>query len=405
MTKKPIVTGSEIVELQSVKQHPENARLSDTLTLMNSLDTHGQYRPIVVQKSTNFILAGNHTWDAARRLGWKKIAVTYIDVDDETARRIMLVDNRTSDLAAYDDHQLVKLLHMVTDLEGTGFDGYDLETLDALMAEDSVLDVNVGGETADSGAKKPKPAVQIGPFVLEMDEDLFKPWEDSFGEGNKYTVAMRDAQDVLLMTGLVSVVKPVSGDKHKAESELVDLDTLSPLIGNARQGDVGAISESLAEFGQFRPIVVNKRDRTILVGNHTWTAAKALGWKQIGVSWVDVDEQQALKIALVDNRSADLSSYDDQQLAALLTQVDTEATGFGAADVDDLLKDLASGRSHRRPAKNSKIRCRVGKWSWSLNKNNWLEWLGRVEPLWKEQDPHEWIAERLGLPDGWKGEE
>ena len=269
MTKKPIVTGSEVVALDSVKQHPDNARLSDTLTLMNSLDTHGQYRPIVVQRSTGLILAGNHTWDAARRLGWKKIAVTYVDVDDETAKRIMLVDNRTSDLAAYDDNQLVKLLHMVSDLDGTGFDGYDVETLDALLAEESALDANVGGESADPSPKKPKLAVQIGPFGIDLEESLFKPWEDSFAEGKKYTVAMREVQDALMMTGLVGSTKPVSADKHEFESELVDLDSLSPLLGNARQGDVGAISESLAEFGQFRPIVVNKRDRTILVGNHT----------------------------------------------------------------------------------------------------------------------------------------
>jgi ParB-like chromosome segregation protein Spo0J len=404
-TSKPIVAGSQLVALDSVKPHPNNARLSDTLTLMESLDKHGQYRPIVVQKSTKYILAGNHTWDAARRLNWQEVAVTFVDVDDETAKRIMLVDNRTSDLATYDDHQLLALLHEVSDLTATGFDGFDLEVLDAQMAEDSTLDDNVGGESADSQPKKPKMAVQIGPFAIDIDEEVFKPWEENFADSRKYTVAMRDLQDRLLMQGLVNVTKPVSTDKHSSETELVDVDELSPLTGNARQGDVGAISESLAEFGQFRPIVVNRQDKSILVGNHTWAAAKALGWKQIGVTWVDVSREQALQIALVDNRSADLSSYDDQMLAALLVEVDTQGTGFGPADVDDLLHDIASGRSHRRPAKNSKVRCRVGKWSWTLNKNNWVDWLARVEPLWIELSPLEWIAERLELPEQWRGEE
>ena len=402
---KPIVAGSQIVELQSVKQHPRNARLSDTLTLMESLDKHGQYRPIVVQKSSGYILAGNHTWDAARRLGWSEIAVTFVDVDDEMAARIMLADNRTSDLAAYDDHQLLKLLHEVGDLTATGFDGYDLDVLDAQMAEDSTLDNNVGGESADPQPKKVKPAVQIGPFIIEVDEEEMKDWEVLVSEGQKYTVTMRELQDRLMMTGLVSTLKPVSTDKHSSDTELVDIDSLVPLTGNARQGDIGAISESLAEFGQFRPIVANRKDNAILVGNHTWAAAKSLGWKEIGVSWVDVDNQQALQIALIDNRSADLSSYDDQILAALLTEVDIEGTGFGMADVDDLLKDIVSGKSHRRPAKNSKVRCRVGKWSWSLNKNNWLEWLQRVEPIWGETSPLEWIAEKLELPQNWRGEQ
>ena len=402
---KPIVVGSQVVELQSVKQHPRNARLSDTLTLMESLDKHGQYRPIVVQKSSGHILAGNHTWDAARRLGWSEIAVSFVDVDDEMAARIMLADNRTSDLAAYDDHQLLKLLHEVGDLTATGFDGYDLDVLDAQMAEDSTLDNNVGGESADPQPKKVKPAAQIGPFIIEVDEEEMKDWEVLVSEGQKYTVTMRELQDRLMMTGLVSTLKPVSTDKHSSDTELVDIDSLVPLTGNARQGDIGAISESLAEFGQFRPIVANRKDNAILVGNHTWAAAKSLGWKEIGVSWVDVDNQQALQIALIDNRSADLSSYDDQILAALLTEVDIEGTGFGMADVDDLLKDIVSGKSHRRPAKNSKVRCRVAKWSWSLNKNNWLEWLQRVEPIWGESSPIEWIAEKLELPQNWRGEQ
>jgi len=95
----------------------------------------------------------------------------------------------------------------------------------------------------------------------------------------------------------------------------------------------------------------------------------------------------------------------NNMLAALLVEVDTQGTGFGPADVDDLLHDIASGRSHRRPAKNSKVRCRIGKWSWTLNKNNWVDWLARVEPLWIELSPLEWIAERLELPEQWRGEE
>lgn len=402
---KPIVVGSQVVALDDLKKHPQNARLSDTLTLMESLNKHGQYRPIVAQKSTGFILAGNHTWDAARRLNWTEIAVCYVDVNDETAKRIMLADNRTSDLASYDDNQLLALLHEVGDLTATGFDGYDLEVLDAQLAEDSKSDNNVGGESADSQPKKPKMAVQIGPFGISLSDELFTPWEEKFGDGKKYTIAMRDVQDKLLMQGLVSVTKPISADKHSSNTELIDIDQLLPLIGNAREGDIGAISESLAEFGQFRPIVVNKQDNTILVGNHTWAAAKALGWQQIGVTWIDVNREQALQIALVDNRSADLSSYDDQLLIALLVEVDANATGFGTADIDDLIKDVANGRSHRRPAKNTKVKCRVGKWAWSLNKNNWLEWLSRVEPQWEEISPIEWIAQKLELPANWRGEE
>jgi ParB-like chromosome segregation protein Spo0J len=77
--------------------------------LQNRLEINKQYRPIVVQKSTNKILAGNHTWLAAQSLGWEEIAVVYVDVDDVAAKRIVLADNRTNDLADYDGQILAEL--------------------------------------------------------------------------------------------------------------------------------------------------------------------------------------------------------------------------------------------------------------------------------------------------------
>ena len=121
------------VAIDEVIPHPQNVRQGDVGAIAESLRIHGQYRPIVVQKSSGYILAGNHTWKAAKSLGWPKISVTYIDVDDEQAKRILLVDNRANDLATYDDASLASLLQELASteasLEGTGFDGDDLDDL------------------------------------------------------------------------------------------------------------------------------------------------------------------------------------------------------------------------------------------------------------------------------------
>ncbi len=90
--------------------YEKNARQGDVATLMESLEVNGQYRPIVVRRGTNEILAGNHTWKAAVELGWATVKVAFVDVDDEGARRIVLVDNRSNDLATYDDKALTALL-------------------------------------------------------------------------------------------------------------------------------------------------------------------------------------------------------------------------------------------------------------------------------------------------------
>lgn len=121
------------VDLSDLKPHPENVRQGDVGAITESLKHHGQYRPIVVQKSTGHILAGNHTFKAAKALKWKQIAATFVDCDDEQALRILLMDNRANDLASYDDNALAEMLKalMATDqkLDGTGFDPSDLDEL------------------------------------------------------------------------------------------------------------------------------------------------------------------------------------------------------------------------------------------------------------------------------------
>ena len=124
---------TETVHIDDVRPHPKNVRQGDIGAICESLQAHGQYRAIVVQKSTGLILAGNHTWKAAKQIGWRDIAVHYIDCDDDQAMRILLADNRANDLATYDDAALAVVLQELAatqqGLAGTLFDGDALDDL------------------------------------------------------------------------------------------------------------------------------------------------------------------------------------------------------------------------------------------------------------------------------------
>lgn len=115
---------------------------------------------------------------------------------------------------------------------------------------------------------------------------------------------------------------------------------------NPRRGDIPSIAASLKELGQFRPITVNKGTKTgrpneILAGNHTYLAAQSLGWEKIDAHFIDVDEDFAKKVVAADNRTSDLGTYDDTELAALLASIpDLTGTGYTATDLDDLLVTL-----------------------------------------------------------------
>lgn len=123
-----------IVDIDSLTEHPSNARQGDVGAISESLKAHGQYDPVKFRKETGEIVVGNHRWKAARALGWTKIAAVPLDIDADEALRILLNDNRSSDLASYNEPLLIDTLKALPDLEGTGFDG---DALDELIAQNS----------------------------------------------------------------------------------------------------------------------------------------------------------------------------------------------------------------------------------------------------------------------------
>lgn len=126
------------VKLTRLSAHPDNPRHGDTDAIGESIEANGFYGAVVAQEGTGVILAGKHRWDTAADRGLSAVPVIWIDVDDETARRIVAADNRTSDLGWYDDAALAELLKSIASTEagltGTGFDDTALNMLLASVA-------------------------------------------------------------------------------------------------------------------------------------------------------------------------------------------------------------------------------------------------------------------------------
>lgn len=127
------------VPLSDLRTYGANPRHGNVDAIAESLRVNGQYRPVVVNSRTSEILAGNHTFLAAKQLGWPAIAATFVDADEEQAARIVLVDNRSNDLATYDDAALLELLQSLEGLAGTGFSDADLNALLATVVEPAQL--------------------------------------------------------------------------------------------------------------------------------------------------------------------------------------------------------------------------------------------------------------------------
>jgi Domain of unknown function (DUF4417)/ParB-like nuclease domain len=131
------------VKLSTLKQHPKNPRKGDVKAIAKSLKKNGQFKPLIVQKSTKFLIDGNHTAQAMSLIGWEEADVVFHDVDDAEALRILLVANRTGDLATYDMEALADVLSTLSDPVGTGYTEEDMQLLiSAVKSETDDIDIN-----------------------------------------------------------------------------------------------------------------------------------------------------------------------------------------------------------------------------------------------------------------------
>ena len=178
--KQELSNSVENVDPNTLELHPENPRQGDIAAIVTSIEQNGWYGTLIAQKKSRRVLAGNHRLQAALALDMKEVPVYWVDVDDTEAQRILLADNRVSDLATWDDSILVGLLEGLAndgELLGSGYDGDDL---DALLYDAALNDTDLGNLLDDN----PTPGERedainaagirsiIMPFALEEYNDV-----------------------------------------------------------------------------------------------------------------------------------------------------------------------------------------------------------------------------------------
>lgn len=122
-------------DLSQLRDHPRNPRRGDQSSVAASLDRNGWYGAIIAQEESCLILAGHTRRRALTSAGVASAPVLWVKCDDETATRILLADNRTAELASWDNDALESLLAGLDTLDGTGFQPVDLDELGKTPAE------------------------------------------------------------------------------------------------------------------------------------------------------------------------------------------------------------------------------------------------------------------------------
>jgi hypothetical protein len=129
------------VPIEDLVLDPANARLHDDRNLdaiSNSLRRFGQRLPVVVQREGMIVRAGNGRVVAAKeKLGWSHIAAVIVDESEVEATAFAIADNRSAELASWDDEVLARTLQSLPDdaLPDVGFSSNEIEKILAELGD------------------------------------------------------------------------------------------------------------------------------------------------------------------------------------------------------------------------------------------------------------------------------
>tara|TARA_R100000808_G_C2125361_1_gene135699 strand:- start:127 stop:1323 length:1197 start_codon:yes stop_codon:yes gene_type:complete len=163
---------TESVAIGKLKPDPSNVRKHDGRNIDSikaSLEKFGQQKPIVVD-SKGIVIAGNGTLEAARSLGWSNVQVVRTQLKGVDATAYAIADNRTSELAAWDDDALASTLaslqcDQTIDEAVTGFSQKEIDEMIRSLAGDEVVEDEVPEPPAD-------PTTKPGDLILLGDHRL-----------------------------------------------------------------------------------------------------------------------------------------------------------------------------------------------------------------------------------------
>lgn len=122
--------------------------------------------------------------------------------------------------------------------------------------------------------------------------------------------------------------------------QTVKLSDIFPYYNNPRdnQRAVEPVMESLKKFGFIKPIMVDK-DMVIICGHTRYIAAYQAGCEYVPIIVSDMPEEQAKRFRILDNKIAEKSQFDENELIEELKKLEApkEMQAFFFEDIDLML--------------------------------------------------------------------
>lgn len=173
MASKPAASAADIIKrlpqrydpnfpVHQLEDFPGNPKDHDIGAISESIDANGWYGVLLVQDwkgVPKYILAGHGRRTTLIAKGVDHVPVILLQCDPKTARRIVLADNRTSELGGFNLPKLAEFLTAEAEsknLRGTGYDGDDVDDVIQRLSDyqESLGTGDEGGDPTEPEAPK-----------------------------------------------------------------------------------------------------------------------------------------------------------------------------------------------------------------------------------------------------------
>ena len=164
------------VDIDAITPWDENPRHNEEAVapVAASIKRFGFASPIIVRQKDGVVIAGHTRLLAARSLGLRRVPVRYMDLDPADARLLAIVDNKSAEVAEWDNEALATLLGEM--------DEYDLELLlDTGFTEDDLDGLLEDTDEPDFDEDEEQPALDDSKKLVCPDCGAAH-YRDEFGE-------------------------------------------------------------------------------------------------------------------------------------------------------------------------------------------------------------------------------
>lgn len=184
------------------------------------------------------------------------------------------------------------------------------------------------------------------------------------------------------------------------EIKLVKIDTLIRPDYNPRKDltetdfEYQALRKNIERFGLVVPLIVNKRNNIVVGGNQRVNVLKDLGYEEVHVTLVDLDEAQEKALNIILNKVE--GEWDEKTLRNVLNDMkamgfDVSSIGFTdselkklfppAKDIDEFfgvgMDDEEAERSDEEP-EETEVRVMLGRFSFMVDRKELETVMGKI---------------------------